>query len=66
MVRLWIKKLGERQYNIFFNNCESFVNLAITEKKSNQGDLAMGIGITAAVVGAIAIGVFTLFFGGRN
>lgn len=62
-------KLGETEYNIFFNNCESFVNWAIIEKrKSNQGEVGMMVtaGITVGVVGAVALGIAALFGGKKD
>ena len=58
-------KLGEAKYNLFWNNCESFVNWAITEKKkSNQGEAGMAAaGITVGVIGAIAVGIGAFFLG---
>ncbi len=58
-------KLGEAKYNIFFNNCESFVNWAITDKAhTNQGDIALGAGIvlTVGVVGAAVAGLVGLLY----
>ena len=35
-------RLGEGGYNVFFNNCESFVNWALTNRRSSgQGDTAL-------------------------
>ena len=54
------KRIDEESYNLFFNNCESFANWAVTEKnRSDQGrkGLAAGVGLTVGVVGAIAVGI---------
>ena len=50
------EKVGEQDYNLFFNNCESFVNWAITNKTvSGQGQkAAVGTGTAATVVGSAA------------
>ena len=46
--------IGEQEYNLFFNNCESFVNWIITDKRaSEQGDTAVAIGVAA--VGAVVV-----------
>ena len=59
-------RLGEREYNVATNNCECFINWAITEKsESGQVDtvvkVAAGVGLAvgvAAVGGAILYGLF--------
>ena len=63
------KKLGESKYNLFFNNCESFVNWVITEKdESPQGwAAAVAGGMTAlGVIGAVAMGIYAFFFRGKK
>lgn len=59
-------KIGEQEYHLFNNNCESLVNLALTgEAESKQGDFAKivlaGAGAGAAVVfgvgAAVTVGV---------
>ena len=60
-------KLNEEKYNVLWNNCESFVNWAITDKnQTNQGELAIGIGIGVAAVGIAAFGIWTVFQGGQK
>ncbi len=51
-------KVGEQEYNFFINNCDSFVNWVITNKKvSGQGQkAAVGTGTTAAI-GALLMGL---------
>ena len=54
---------GETDYKLFSNNCESFVNWALTsEDVTDQGKTApIKIGVGAAIgVGAVAIGVGAL------
>ena len=54
-------RLGEMEYNVFFNNCESFVNWALTSnEKSSQGSRAtaetikiLSAGRSGAAVGGI-------------
>lgn len=51
------ERLGENKYDVFFNNCESFVNWAITGKnKTKQGEdgLVAGALLTVGVIGAAA------------
>ena len=53
-------KIGEEEYHLFNNNCESMVNWALTgEAISKQGDRAksvlIGVGIAAGIVIAFAI-----------
>ena len=63
-------KLKEEKYNILWNNCESFVNWAITDKnQTNQGDRAARVGGTVlgvAAVGAAAYGIWTAFKSPKN
>lgn len=63
-------KLKEKEYSGFSNNCESFVNWAITENsQTNQGDragLAVGGVLTLGVLGVAAYGVFRLLSGRKN
>ena len=54
-------KLGEQKYNVFFNNCESFVNWALTSQDvTDQGTEAA---VVAAVVGmgVVAAGAYGLW-----
>ena len=66
-------KLKEEKYNILWNNCESFVNWAITDKnQTNQGDRAtvatvvVGIALGVAAVGMAAFGIWTVSQGGQK
>ena len=63
-------KLKEEKYNILWNNCESFVNWAITDKnQTNQGDRAtvgVGIALGVAAVGVAAFGIWTVSQGGQK
>ena len=62
-------KLKEEKYNIFWNNCESFVNWAITgENQTNQGRAALvgGTLLGVAAVGAAVFGILTVFKGPKN
>ena len=63
------ERLGESEYNIFFNNCESFVNWVITEKDESPqgGAAAVTGGMTAlGVIGAVAMGIYAFFFRGKK
>ena len=71
------ERLGEKDYKLLSNNCESFLNWAITGKEvTNQGTTAkkaiaatstaaIGIGLFA-VVGAIGYGSYTAISGGTK
>lgn len=67
-------KVGETKYNIFFNNCETFVNWTITDENlSNQGVAAIigagaAVAVSIGVIGAAVYGLGTMlgFFGGTN
>ena len=57
-------RLDEQDYSVFFNNCESFVNWALTSQDiTDQGTeaavvgAAVGVGVAAATV----YGLWTLF-----
>ncbi len=52
-------RTGEAKYNLFDNNCESFVNWALTEKNvTYQGDAApMKIGGVVAAAAVVGVGV---------
>lgn len=51
-------KIGEQAYHLFNNNCESFVNWALTgEAESKQGDFAKVTLIGAGAAVGIGIGV---------
>ena len=63
-------RVGETAYNLFFNNCESFVNWAITGKGvSHQVQKAEAVtGTTTGVAMCMAIGyvLYTLFSGDKK
>ena len=74
-------KIGEQAYHLFNNNCESFVNWALTdEAESKQGDRAkvallgagaVGAGVAGAAVGigvvvAVTVGVLRALSGKRK
>lgn len=64
-VRRAQSRLREREYNLFSNNCETFINWVITNKgESGQADMAKA-GLTALGVGvgiaAVGVGVAALF-----
>ena len=57
-------RLGEQNYSVFFNNCESFVNWALTSQDvTDQGTEAavVGAAVGVGVVAAAAYGLWTLF-----
>ena len=65
------QRLGEVKYNIYSNNCESFVNWVITEQQqSDQGDKAAVVtavvGLSVAVIGAIGTGLWAVFSRKKN
>ena len=50
-------RLGEMEYNVFFNNCESFVNWALTSnEKSSQGSRAAAGTITMSILWGAVVG----------
>jgi len=53
------KRLGETDYKLFSNNCESFVNLALINEdvteQGRTGTLAVGTTAAAIVAGYIAM-----------
>lgn len=52
------EKIGEQCYNLFYNNCESFVNWCIADQNvTNQGEVAITTGGIIAGVAAIAGGI---------
>lgn len=66
-------KVGEEEYHLFNNNCESMVNWALTgEAISKQGDHAKivltGVGIAAGIgIGfAITVGILGALSGGKK
>jgi len=66
-------KVGEEEYHLFNNNCESMVNWALTgEAISKQGDRAKivltGVGIAAGIgIGfAITVGILGALSGGKK
>ncbi len=69
-VRRAKEKRGEQEYNLLFNNCESFANWVITDKRvSEQGQTAAAIGVGAAVVVGAAVitgGLLYALFGGKK
>ena len=67
-VRRAKEKIGEQEYNLFFNNCESFANWVITDKRaSEQGDAAaIGVGVAAVGAAVIVGGVLYALFGGKK
>ena len=64
-------RLNEKNYSVYFNNCESFVNWALTgENVTYQGKVAVaatgagagaGVGAGVAVAGAVAYGLWSVF-----
>ena len=57
-------RIGEQAYHLFNNNCESFVNWALTDKaESKQGDCAKvaligaGLAVSIGVGAALTVGV---------
>ena len=53
-------RVGDTSFNIFFKNCESFVNWAITgQEATNQGELAAA-GLVAGGAAVAGIGLMTL------
>ena len=64
-------RLDEQKFNTFSNNCESFVNWALTDHDvTDQGtEAAVGVGVGAAagvgVVAAVGYALWALF-GGSN
>ena len=53
-------RVGDTSFNIFFKNCESFVNWAITgQEATNQGELA-AVGLLAGGAAVAGIGLMTL------
>ena len=63
-------RLTEKDYSFFSNNCESFVNWALTgEDVTDQGNvLATGAGLAVGVgvVGAVAYGLWSVFGGEKK
>ena len=64
------QRLGETSYNLYSNNCESYVNWVILDQQqSDQGDkaaagtVAAGVVLSVAVIGAILTGVSAVFSG---
>ena len=59
------QRLGEVKYNIYYNNCESYVNWVITEQEQSdqgkKGMVATGVVLSAAVIGAIGVGIWAVF-----
>ena len=54
------ERVGDTSFNIFFKNCESFVNWAITgQEATNQGELAAA-GLVAGGAAVAGIGLMTL------
>lgn len=52
------EKVGEQSYNLFYNNCESFVNWCITDQNiTNQGEVAVTTAGILAGVTAMAAGI---------
>ena len=66
-------KIGEQAYHLFNNNCESFVNWALTgEAQSKQGDFAKiamagaGLAVLFGVGAALTVGVLRSLSGKRK
>ena len=66
-------KVGEEEYHLFNNNCESMVNWALTgEAISKQGDRAKivltGVGVAAGIgiAFAITVGIVRALTGGEK
>ena len=66
-------KIGEQAYHLFNNNCESFVNWALTdEAESKQGDVAKiamagaGLAVLFGVGAALTVGVLRSLSGKRK
>ena len=66
-------KIGEQAYHLFNNNCESFVNWALTgEAESKQGDFAKialagaGLAVVFGVGAAVTVGVLRALSGKKK
>ena len=56
------KRLGENNYHLISNNCECFINWAITGKSdSDQVDTAVGVAVGVGVAAAVGVGLAALF-----